>query len=71
MSRSEYGDLIRKNIKEGSIVPQEVTIALLAKAMEDSKSQRFLIDGFPRKMDQALKFDQEVRSPRPCCDLCS
>jgi len=23
---------------------------------------RFLIDGFPRKMDQALKFDEEVQS---------
>ena len=23
---------------------------------------RFLIDGFPRKMDQALKFDESVRS---------
>lgn len=57
---SEYGDLIRKNIKDGTIVPQEVTIALLAKAMKEAKSQRFLIDGFPRKMDQALKFDEEV-----------
>ena len=22
---------------------------------------RFLVDGFPRKMDQALKFDEDVR----------
>ena len=51
----------------------EVTIKLLENAMrealEDSNRQgegwgegrgRFLIDGFPRKMDQALKFDETV-----------
>ena len=42
----------------------EVTIALLEKAMkeamETSKSTRFLIDGFPRKMDQAIKFEEVV-----------
>ena len=43
----------------------EVTIALLEnamkEAMETSKSTRFLIDGFPRKMDQAIKFEEVVR----------
>ena len=50
----------------------EVTIKLLENAMEavllsksgegwgDGKG-RFLIDGFPRKMDQALKFEEDVR----------
>lgn len=42
----------------------EVTIALLENAMresmEKSKTTRFLIDGFPRKMDQALKFEEVV-----------
>jgi UMP-CMP kinase len=52
----------------------EVTVKLLENAMrtalkEERSSEgwadgkgRFLIDGFPRKMDQALKFEQEV-----CC----
>ncbi|KAL7283117.1 UMP-CMP kinase [Trametes coccinea BRFM310] len=69
---SEYGDLIRKYIREGQIVPMEITIKLLENAMraelakphttegwEDGRG-RFLIDGFPRKMDQALKFDEDV-----------
>lgn len=42
-----------------------VTIKLLEKAMAESmadgKQKRFLIDGFPRQMDQALKFDETVR----------
>lgn len=80
---SEFGQLIADHIKEGKIVPQEITIALLRNAMKQAldaqgktlsghdvpqshKSKwtdgkgRFLIDGFPRKMDQAIIFDETV-----------
>jgi len=69
---SNYGDLIRTCIREGNIVPMEVTVKLLENAMDTALKEgmpgegwangkgRFLIDGFPRKMDQALKFDEEV-----------
>jgi UMP-CMP kinase len=30
---------------------------------------RFLIDGFPRKMDQALKFDETVSGSGSCLNL--
>ncbi|XP_068995696.1 UMP-CMP kinase [Embiotoca jacksoni] len=53
---SESGQLIANYIKEGKIVPVEITINLLKKAMEetmhkDEKKFRFLIDGFPRNED--------------------
>jgi len=69
---SQYGAMIRQYIKDGQIVPMEVTIKLLENAMKATLDEgrpgegwtdgkgRFLIDGFPRKMDQALKFDEEV-----------
>ena len=42
----------------------EVTIALLENAMREAiKTQgknKFLIDGFPRQMDQAVKFESDV-----------
>ncbi|GAA95073.1 hypothetical protein E5Q_01728 [Mixia osmundae IAM 14324] len=63
---SEYGQMIKDYIKEGNIVPMEVTIKLLENAMKESikkdekQESRFLIDGFPRKMDQAVKFDDSV-----------
>jgi len=60
---SEFGELIAQHIRDGIIVPQEVTIALLKNAMKDEFSKgnsRFLIDGFPRKMDQALTFENEI-----------
>lgn len=62
---SEFGQLIKDYIKDGKIVPMEVTVQLLENAMTDVvKKQdgtgKFLIDGFPRKMDQALKFEETV-----------
>ena len=62
---SEFGQLIKDFIKDGKIVPMEVTVQLLENAMTDVlKDQdgkgKFLIDGFPRKMDQALKFEETV-----------
>ncbi|CDS08671.1 hypothetical protein LRAMOSA10032 [Lichtheimia ramosa] len=61
---SEYSELIHTYIREGKIVPMEVTIALLDKAIKEARDNdgktRFLVDGFPRKMDQALKFEEVV-----------
>ncbi|KAI1768322.1 uridylate kinase [Hypoxylon sp. FL1150] len=63
---SEFGDLIRHHIRNGLIVPMEVTIALLEAAMRavlaasPTKKGKFLIDGFPRKLDQAIKFEEAV-----------
>lgn len=32
--------------------------------MDKSGKTKFLIDGFPRKLDQAFKFDETVGGPR-------
>ncbi|KAI0400547.1 uridylate kinase [Xylaria palmicola] len=76
---SQYGELIQDYIKNGLIVPMEVTIALLENAMREAMTSaaaspstttttasgsalrgKFLIDGFPRKFDQAVKFEEAV-----------
>ncbi|KAG5650344.1 UMP-CMP kinase [Sphagnurus paluster] len=69
---SPFGSLIQTCIREGTIVPMDVTIKLLENAMQTAMDERkdsegwsnghgrFLIDGFPRKMDQAAKFDETV-----------
>lgn len=66
---SQYGELIKTYIREGKIVPMEITVVLLSNAMADSLASapppagakaRFLIDGFPRKLDQAVFFEKTV-----------
>lgn len=48
---SQYGELIENYIKEGKIVPVEITCSLLEKAMTESGKDKFLIDGFPRNQN--------------------
>lgn len=71
---SEFGNMIKEYIREGTIVPMEVTVQLLENAMtevvergenegrEGKGKGKFLIDGFPRKMDQAEHFESNVCS---------
>lgn len=64
---SQYGELIALYIKEGKIVPQEVTISLLDRAIKENYNKgqkRFLVDGFPRKMDQALTFEEQIANSK-------
>ncbi len=39
------------DIKEGKIVPVEITVKLLLAAMHKCETKKFLIDGFPRSMN--------------------
>lgn len=71
---SQYGQMIADYIKDGKIVPMEVTITLLRNAIQSAIEEhnsssaegwgqgkgRFLIDGFPRKLDQSQKFEADV-----------
>jgi UMP-CMP kinase len=66
------GDLLREEVKggnnpeleaimkEGKLVPMETTIALLRKAMAERPGDIFLIDGFPRALDQAVAFESQA-----------
>ena len=62
----EVGDMIEHYIKEGLIVPHEVTIGLLKRRMLETPEKSFLIDGFPRKLDQCLAFEETVCQARGC-----
>jgi adenylate kinase len=55
------GSMIAQMIREGKIVPHEITIRLLQKALHRSPDKKkFLIDGFPRAIGQALAFEEMV-----------
>ncbi|KAJ3177163.1 hypothetical protein HDU87_004655 [Geranomyces variabilis] len=61
---SELGKELDSMMKEGKIVPMHVTIRLLSAAMEKAPETAagFLIDGFPRQLDQAVAFEQQIRA---------
>ncbi|KAI4353090.1 hypothetical protein L6164_002064 [Bauhinia variegata] len=60
-SGSENGTMIQNMIKEGKIVPSEVTIKLLQKAMQESGNDKFLIDGFPRNEENRAAFEEVTK----------
>ncbi|RDX80553.1 UMP-CMP kinase 3 [Mucuna pruriens] len=57
-SGSENGTMIQNMIKEGKIVPSEVTIKLLQRAIKESGNDKFLIDGFPRNEENRAAFEK-------------
>ncbi|PVU88004.1 hypothetical protein BB561_006079 [Smittium simulii] len=63
---SKVGQLIAKYIVEGTIVPYNITISLLRDAiMDHSDATTFLIDGFPRSLEQAQAFENSITN----CEL--
>jgi UMP-CMP kinase len=47
-------------IREGRIVPSEITVELIRKAIESSTAKRVLIDGFPRCEENRIAFEKLV-----------
>ena len=59
---SKYGELIEEKIKNGQIVPVEITCSLIEAAMERSGSSKFLIDGFPRNQNNLDGWNKQMSS---------
>lgn len=59
-SDSMFGELIDTHIKNGTIVPVEITCKLIQNAMEASVANRFLIDGFPRNKDNMTGWNTTI-----------
>ena len=49
----QFGQVIRETIVRGKIVPSQITVGLLLRQMEleRKRTQNFLIDGFPRNVE--------------------
>ena len=62
-SGSEVGQQCQEIMKEGKLVPTEVTLGLIKKAMAQSEQKTFIIDGFPRAVDQGEAFEAAIK---PC-----
>ncbi|KAG5507933.1 hypothetical protein JIQ42_07227 [Leishmania sp. Namibia] len=59
--KSEVAKRIGEIIRSGNIVPSEITVELLRQAIADHpNSVGYVIDGFPRKEDQARMFEEGI-----------
>jgi UMP-CMP kinase len=58
--KSKHGELINEYIREGNIVPVEITLALIRAAMEASPTTDFLVDGFPRSADNLKGWEDSM-----------
>ncbi|XP_049933262.1 UMP-CMP kinase-like isoform X2 [Nymphaea colorata] len=59
-SNSKKGEMIRDTIKEGKIVPSDITVSLIKKGIKASENDKFLIDGFPRSEDNRVAFEHII-----------
>lgn len=61
-SGSERGKELTKIMEKGDLVPLETVLGLLRDAMlkKASTSKGFLIDGYPRELDQGKRFEADV-----------
>ncbi|CAG9321113.1 unnamed protein product [Blepharisma stoltei] len=57
-SGSEEGQNIKAIVQSGNLVPKELTVTLLMKALKSTSAHTVLIDGFPRSVDQAVYLEQ-------------
>jgi adenylate kinase family enzyme len=60
---SVYAEFIETSIRESVIIPAQLTCDLIKLKLNEAMKrgyQHFLIDGFPRSVDQALKFEEKV-----------
>uniref|UniRef100_A0A7C3I303 Adenylate kinase n=1 Tax=Gracilinema caldarium TaxID=215591 RepID=A0A7C3I303_9SPIR len=56
---SDIGNTIKKYIKQGLLVPDELTINILrSRILEDNCKDGFILDGFPRTNQQAEALDR-------------
>lgn len=61
-SGSERGQKLNKIMKKGGLVPNKVVLDMIKEAMlaKVSTSGGFLIDGYPRKVEQGAEFEKEI-----------
>jgi len=60
-AKTSLGAEIFSHLQQGSLVPDDLTLKLLKKTMvKHQDTNRFLLDGFPRSVEQAKRFEQEI-----------
>ncbi|KAF0911708.1 hypothetical protein E2562_011708 [Oryza meyeriana var. granulata] len=59
-SDTEQGTMIKNLMHEGKLVPSDLIIKLLLKAMLESGNDKFLVDGFPRNEENRQAYENII-----------
>lgn len=57
---SELGQKAQSYMDSGALVPDEIIIEMMAKAIEKAPDAGFILDGFPRTVNQAVELDESL-----------
>ena len=59
---SELGIMVNELISKGSLVPDDIVLALLKEKLESlDKNRAFILDGYPRNIDQAYALEDVLK----------
>jgi adenylate kinase len=57
---TELGQKAQSYMDSGGLVPDEIIIEMMTKAIKDAPAAGFLLDGFPRTVNQAVELDKSL-----------
>jgi adenylate kinase len=57
---TELGTKAQDYMDSGALVPDEIIIEMMAKAIEKAPATGFVLDGFPRTVNQAVELDKAL-----------
>ena len=67
---TELGQKAKEYIDRGDLVPDEITIPMiLDRLQQDDCKSAWLIDGFPRNKNQAIKLDESLKEANMALDI--
>ena len=65
---TELGKQAKAYIDKGELVPDEITIPMVLDILKGQGDKGWLLDGFPRNMEQARKLDEALKSENMTLD---
>jgi adenylate kinase len=68
-SNSELGKKARSYMDSGALVPDEIIIEMMAKAIKKAPDAGFILDGFPRTVNQAEELDRSLNHSGQTIDI--
>ena len=59
-AKSELGKKAQSYMDSGALVPDDLIIEMMSKAIKEAPAEGFILDGFPRTVNQAIELDKAM-----------